>query len=946
MNPSRSTPRRRRDARLAALVGVGALLVSGVAALAGPTPASALDNDLALTPPMGWNSWNQVRCYDLNEDVVKDAADAIAATGMAEAGYEYVVVDDCWQGGRGADGVLFSHPERFPSGMKALGEYIHSKGLKFGIYGSPGSKTCANRWDSYPILGLGSLGHERIDAQTYEEWGVDYLKYDWCDADVNDGLTHQAAFAVMRDELARLDRPIVYGISEYGNTQPWTWASDVANLWRTTQDIAPNWGSVLGIIDSQAGLADFAGPGGWNDPDMLQVGNGAMTIEENRSHFGMWAMLAAPLFAGTDLTALPSETLEIITNPEVIAVDQDPLGQQAHRLRHSTDSQVWARPLAGGDIAVALMNTGDSTRRITTSVDEVGGAGAYVVRSLWERTDLYNTTAGIWAEVPAHGTALLRLTPGTSENVPSALGVSGELTARPGVSARMPVTVTNGDDTPATDVSLAFEATPGVTMPASVVVGDVAARGRATVEVEVRLADDFAGRVEVPVRIISGEGEYSGALTVTALLTGDVYVSDLPWTGASNGFGPPERDRANGEEGAADGPLITLDGTTYDKGVGTNPEARIPFRLSGQCAGLHAVIGIDDDVAARARAGGITPRSTFEVYADGRQVFYTEFEQGRDEPTAIEVDIAGADLVELRNGLVGEPGDPDQRSWFAWTDWADAHVSCEVAEPVVEIGVSPAATTSGWHAGPATITLTGTGALEYSLDDDWLAYSEPVRLTDDGEYLVRARAATNGRVAETTTEVRIDSTPPDVALTADADEAVVTAADAGSGLARLEYTLAGEATVLDLAGEGDVSHMVDLSGLGGGVHPMSVTVADRTGHEATATIEVTVDPSGSVDDGANGSQSSGDNDSTGSEGAGDATGSEDAAGSDTSAGPARPERPASGEAAGADAAGSTPATGGASGLPATGRTWPPVAALSALLLGAGCALTVRRRVRS
>lgn len=371
---------------------------------------------LAPTPPMGWNSWNQVRCHDLTEDVVRRAADSIVEHGLDEVGYEYVVVDDCWQAPtRDADGALVANPETFPSGMKALSDYIHDKGLKFGLYLVPGSKTCAMTWDAYQADGIGSLGHERQDAEMLEELEVDYLKYDWCDADVNDGLERVPAFTHMRDELRRLDRPIVYSISEYGEAEPWTWAPGIANLWRTTGDITPHWLSVIGIIDSQADLAEYAGPGGWNDPDMLQVGNGEMTPEEVRSHVGMWAMLAAPLMIGTDLEKLSPEVLDALSNEEIIAIDQDPLGKQARRVQMSDGelwarTEVWSRPLENGGHAVALFNKTDAEVDMAATLEEAHvPAGRWTVRDASNRIDLPSTDSQVSSTVPAHGLVVLRL---------------------------------------------------------------------------------------------------------------------------------------------------------------------------------------------------------------------------------------------------------------------------------------------------------------------------------------------------------------------------------------------------------------------------------------------------------------------------------------------------------------------------------------------------------
>lgn len=264
---------------------------------------------LAATPPMDWNSWNQVRCFDLNEDVVKKAADVLVRLGLDKLGCQYVVVDDCWQAStRDENGALQAHPDRFPSGLTALAHYVHAMGLKFGLFLAPGtwhlapgSQTCAMHWDKYPATVIGSYGHERQDVEMLADIGVDYLKYDWCRADETDGLTHMDTFPLMRDELARLDRPIVFSISEYCHAERWTWAAGIANLWRTTEDIWPSCESIAEIINYQADLHPYSRPGAWNDPDMFQVGNGPMTADETEAHVGMWSMLAAPLMIGTIL---------------------------------------------------------------------------------------------------------------------------------------------------------------------------------------------------------------------------------------------------------------------------------------------------------------------------------------------------------------------------------------------------------------------------------------------------------------------------------------------------------------------------------------------------------------------------------------------------------------------------------------------------------------------
>ncbi|WP_218868848.1 glycoside hydrolase family 27 protein [Leifsonia psychrotolerans] len=321
--------------------------------------ATMKDVSLALKPPMGWNSWNIFRCYQLTEEAVLGIADAMVESGMRDAGYEYLVVDDCWQAfARESSGKLRSHPARFPSGMEALGEQIHARGLKFGLYLSPGHKTCAMIYDRYPARDIGSFEHEQLDADTLAGWGVDYLKYDWCEAGRGGtGLTYPEAFSRMAEALARTGRPIVYSISEYGRTKPWEWAADYGHLWRTTPDIGASWRSVMKLVDRQHGLAEFAGPGGWNDPDMLEVGNVGINDVEARSHFMLWVMLAAPLMAGNDLRTMTAATRHTLTHPGLIALSQDSLGRQGSRVARQGKVELWRRELADGRVH-GILNRG------------------------------------------------------------------------------------------------------------------------------------------------------------------------------------------------------------------------------------------------------------------------------------------------------------------------------------------------------------------------------------------------------------------------------------------------------------------------------------------------------------------------------------------------------------------------------------------------------------
>jgi alpha-galactosidase len=376
---------------------------------------TSVSANLALTPPMGWNSWNKFGC-NVSEDMIKSMADAMVKSGMKDAGYQYVVIDDCWQVSRDAHADIVADPQRFPSGIKALADYVHSLGLKFGIYSDAGSKTCAGR--------PGGLGHEYQDALQYAAWGVDYLKYDWCNTTTQDA---KASYANIRAALDAAGRPIVLSICEWGTAKPWLWGAEVGgNLWRATGDITDKWeakskwpdGSccalgVTGILDLQVGLESFAGPGHWNDPDMLEVGNGGMTDTEYRSHFSLWAILAAPLIAGNDLRDMRPEIHDILTNKEVIAINQDPLGREGRRVHKDGDLEVWAKQLKDGSRAVILFNRSASEQNITATWEEIGYPDhlSATVRDLWQHKDLGKFTGKFSATVASHGVVMVTVKP-------------------------------------------------------------------------------------------------------------------------------------------------------------------------------------------------------------------------------------------------------------------------------------------------------------------------------------------------------------------------------------------------------------------------------------------------------------------------------------------------------------------------------------------------------
>jgi len=391
---------------LAAFGLIFGLSVHMVSAESNPQLPPRQPNGLALTPPMGWNSWNKFAC-DINEKVIRDAADAMANSGMKDAGYQYIVIDDCWHGQRDAHGDIQPDATRFPSGIKALADYVHSRGLKFGIYSDAGRKTCAER--------PGSRGFEYQDARQYAAWGVDYLKFDWCFTSSQDA---QSSYLLMSDALRASGRDIVFSICEWGKSHPWLWGTNVGNLWRTTGDIYDGWAStpdkmngMTNILDMQVGLDGYAGPGHWNDPDMLEVGNGGMSFEEYKSHFSLWAILAAPLMAGNDLAAMSAETKSILTNKEVVAIDQDSLGIEGRRVLKDGDIEVWARPLADGGRAVVLFNRGKETSKISipwAALDYPADL-TLKVRDLWSHKTLPAAKGGFSSDVPSHGVVMIRL---------------------------------------------------------------------------------------------------------------------------------------------------------------------------------------------------------------------------------------------------------------------------------------------------------------------------------------------------------------------------------------------------------------------------------------------------------------------------------------------------------------------------------------------------------
>lgn len=378
---------------------------------------------LAMTPPMGWNSWNTFETK-IDEKLVKETADLMVATGMKDAGYTYIVLDDGWMTReRDSNGNLVPDPEKFPGGMKALVDYVHAKGLKFGLYNCAGTKTCAG----YP----GTRGYEYQDARFYASLNIDFLKYDWCNTQ---GINSKEAYTTMSNALKAAGKPIVFSLCEWGDTNPWEWGEPVGNLWRISGDIYPcfdcefkheegNWSSwgFMKIIEMRKGIRQHSGPDHWNDFDMLEVGNG-MTQAEDRSHFSMWAMVASPLIAGNDFRSMSKETLALLTNKDIIAINQDKMGVQGFKHAVQDGLETWAKPLANGDWAIAFLNRSDVEQKIHfdwakneikddfTKATTGFATTTYAIKDVWKDKQAGTTKKAFKGTVASHDIVVLRLT--------------------------------------------------------------------------------------------------------------------------------------------------------------------------------------------------------------------------------------------------------------------------------------------------------------------------------------------------------------------------------------------------------------------------------------------------------------------------------------------------------------------------------------------------------
>ncbi|PZE21067.1 NPCBM/NEW2 domain-containing protein [Paenibacillus xerothermodurans] len=654
--------KRTRSYRFFLTVFLTIFLSSGILWFRDARPVNALDNGLAETPPMGWNSWNKFGC-NINENLIKEMADSMAASGMKEAGYEYVNIDDCWMAPtRDANGDLQADPDRFPNGIKALADYVHSKGLKLGIYEDAGTKTCK---------GLpGSYGHYEQDARKFAEWGVDYLKFDWCYAT---GLDAETQYTQMKNALSATGREIVFSICNWGEQHPWVWGPQVGHLWRTTADISDRWDSVMSILDQQVGLESYAGPGHWNDPDMLEVGNGGMTADEYRAHFSLWSVLAAPLIAGNDLRSMSDATKEILLNKEVIAVDQDPAGLQGKKIEDDGDHEIWMRPLADGDRAVVFLNRGSRTTTMSIHTAALGldESAAYIVRDLWAHQETA-VTGVIDAVVPAHGTTMFRISQGQADKSQPSVALAQLSTDLivPGKPTEVTMTLANNGFTDLREIDVMLDAPDQwIVRPKSDTTLKKLSNNKhkRTMEVtwEITVPQDAnAGADSLTVNVSYSHGSKKTPNTVTFPLSvqippaapaADAFVSDLPFFGSSvNGWRSIQKDKSVG------GKPITLNGVTYDKGLGVHSHSEVSYYLGGNVSAFTADVGVDDE--ERDDMGSVN----FQIWADGKIVYDSGLMVGESPAQHVNIATDGVNVLRLvvTNGGNGMTDDH--------ADWANA----------------------------------------------------------------------------------------------------------------------------------------------------------------------------------------------------------------------------------------------------------------------------------
>ncbi|MBO2447581.1 NPCBM/NEW2 domain-containing protein [Actinomadura barringtoniae] len=649
------------------------------------SPDLALPDGLAATPPMGFNNWNATGCA-INEQMIRDTADLFVSTGLKDAGYRYVNIDDCWAEPQRdpRTGRYVAHHERFPSGIKAIADYVHAKGLKLGIYTSAGTQTCAKTMP-------GSLDHEDLDAQTFADWGVDYLKYDNCN---NQGRAALERYTRMRDALKKTGRPIVYSLCEWGENKPWEWGRDVGHLWRTTGDITDTWTSMVGILEQNAPLAPYAGPGHWNDPDMLEVGNGGMTGREYRSHFSLWATMSAPLLIGSDLRKATPETLEILGNRDVIAVDQDSLGVQGTVLRKDDGHWVFVKPLAGGDVALTLFNQTENAATIGATASEFGlpKRPSYVVRDLWAHRD-FESAGTFNASVPAHGTVMYRIKAGGDwwrqpplgeyglTLSPAAQGIPGTITPA-GRPFTADLSVTNRGRAPLLRARHEIAAPSGWKVqplgrgstPILRTGQKLTARFRVTPPAD-QAPGSYTLNASLAYASVTGQKVRSAAteslVVPKAVPAGTTNLGDAPWATARNGLGQVERNTSVGGAPPGDGKTLTINGKTYPTGLGTHAPAEIVFFLDGRCTSLGVDVGIDDERDPRPDPTQGT--ASFEIWADGIKAADSGRRTWQDDAVHLNGDLGGASFLRI----VTNPTSDGFR--YDRGDWAGPVLTCKAA---------------------------------------------------------------------------------------------------------------------------------------------------------------------------------------------------------------------------------------------------------------------------
>jgi alpha-galactosidase len=622
-------------------------------------------------PPMGWSS-RLLGCA-VDERAVRQAAGALVSTGLAAKGYRHVLVDDCWAAPERDAGQLIADPARFPAGMAARAEHLHGLGLALGLNLSAGTRMCTR--------GPGSYGREAADAARLASWGVDLVKYDWCAVPLADfpGRTVDVVARELSGRMsAGLGRAITLSLNmEDGSTVPWTWAAEVATTWRTNvynRPLADDYDAMVGVFEFNMLRGAHARPGGWNDPDVLRAGGGGMTAREYQTQLTLWAVMAAPLYA---TGALGPDTAALLGNPDVIAVDQDPRGAQGRFAATDGWHHVIAKPLAGGDVAVALFNESDRSALIETSARQVGlaPAASYRVRDLWTGATA-RTTGAIVHSVPAHGAVLLRVGRSPASAAPLAtvaveapplIEESDRLSIlEPGWRAGVTTSVTNtGGTAPLRDVTLALAVPAGWTARPTgpVTPRRLAAGHRHAVTwrvtpppgtppgvYELTADGGAAGRATTEVRVASAPG------------AGTAHLGDVPWTASRNHLGPVERDRSNGDAAAGDGRPITINGVRHERGLGVHAPSEVELYTGGRCTEVRAEVGVDDEV----EGGSVV----FGIWADGELAARTGIVTGADAAVPLRADVSGAAVVRL---VVTNGGD---NAYFDHADWASATITC------------------------------------------------------------------------------------------------------------------------------------------------------------------------------------------------------------------------------------------------------------------------------